>query len=326
MFRIHLMLALAGSGAASAAPVYVSRPVGFPAGASYLTADGAIRIVGYNDMQGMFEAIDARFAAAHPGFKFSLQLKGTKAAAAALTQGTSALAPMGAEFYESDISTYQRAIGSYPLEVHVAHDAIDPRALSSPIAICVPRSTPLTALTLAQVRRIFTIGANSPAYTTWGQLGLTGGWAGRTIHAYGMSLNTSLMYFMQKHHFDGQPYRPDLAMTYRSQDVVKNVAQDPLGIGISVLNNLSADVKVVGLMFEAGQAPAFGRPEDVTAGRYPYDRQLFIYVRQPVEPWIAEYLRLWLSAEGQQASTAHSPGYLALNDREIAAELAKLDR
>src|SRR5438309_2238435 len=54
-----------------ALPPYEPQPVEFPAGASYVDATGAIAIVGYNDMLELLTALDARFAADHPGFKFT---------------------------------------------------------------------------------------------------------------------------------------------------------------------------------------------------------------------------------------------------------------
>jgi phosphate transport system substrate-binding protein len=301
-------------------------PLPFPRGASYLTPSGAIRIVGYNDMQGMFEAIDALFVAQHPEFSFALALTGTKAAAAALTQGQSALAPMGAEFYESDVAAYRAAFGSYPLELHVAHDSLAPQALSSPMAIYVPAGNPLAQLTLAQVRRIFTVSTAVPPIATWGELGLTGDWANRPVHVYGLALDTAMGYFMQKHAFGGRPYRADLRMSGRSGEVAKRISADPLGIGLSTLSYRTAAVKTVGLVSAPGEAPHDGSAADILSGHYPYDRYLLIYLRQPVEPWIAAYLRLWLSPEGQRAMAAHSPGYLPLNAEEVAGELAKLDR
>jgi phosphate transport system substrate-binding protein len=340
MFQRNLSLLLAGIGLAACPlragaavkfepvlarlPKYAPAPAGFPTGASYLTPDGAIRIVGYNDMQGIFEAVDALFVQAHPGFKFALALKGTKAAAAALTKGESAFAPMGAELYEADVSVYQRSLGSYPLEFRVAHDAVDPHALSSPIAICVPRASPLRSLTVDQVRRIFTIGTAQPAFTVWGQLGLTGKWTDQPLHVYGLGLNTSLGYFMQKHHFGGRPYRSDFTAIYRSQDVAQRIGQDPLAVGFTILNNVTSAIRVIGIAARPDTKPSFGCEEELIAGLYPYDRQLLIYVRQPIEPWISDYLSLLLSREGQRAVVEHSPGYLPLNDQEIAQERAKL--
>jgi phosphate transport system substrate-binding protein len=46
---------------------------------------------------------------------------------------------------------------------------------------------------------------------------------------------------------------------------------------------------------------------------------------QPVDPFVKEYLRLVLSKEGQQIVAAETNGYVPLNAREAAEELAKLD-
>jgi phosphate transport system substrate-binding protein len=59
-------------------PAFTPQPVEFPHAAPYVTAAGAIAIVGYNDMQGIMTALDVRFAAAHPEFRFALTLKGTR--------------------------------------------------------------------------------------------------------------------------------------------------------------------------------------------------------------------------------------------------------
>lgn len=68
-------------------------PLRAPERASYLNADGAIRIIGYNDMQGILARISSLFQRIHPEFRFELILKGTRTAPDALARGTSLLAP-----------------------------------------------------------------------------------------------------------------------------------------------------------------------------------------------------------------------------------------
>jgi len=91
-FFLPVLLLILGLQAAIP-PVPAPRPVELPRGARYLTADGAIGVVGYNDMQEMMQALTDRFAADHPGFKFALTLKGTRTGPPALAQGTTAFAP-----------------------------------------------------------------------------------------------------------------------------------------------------------------------------------------------------------------------------------------
>jgi phosphate transport system substrate-binding protein len=71
-----------------------------------------------------------------------------------------------------------------------------------------------------------------------------------------------------------------------------------------------------------------GTNADIRAGRYPLERYLLIYIRrtphEPVDPFVAEYLRLVLSRDGQQCIASAPPGYLPLNAAEAAREQRKL--
>jgi hypothetical protein len=80
-----------------ALPLYQPRPVALPATVSYLDPDGAVVVVGYNDMRDILAPLAARFTATHPSIRIALELPGTRFAPAALASGKSALAPMGAE-------------------------------------------------------------------------------------------------------------------------------------------------------------------------------------------------------------------------------------
>src|SRR5258708_38194098 len=117
-----------------------------------------VTIVGYNDMAGIFAALNPIFARAHPEIRFHMQLKGTATAAPALTLGVSTLAPMGAEFSAMELEAYRSFVGADPLPIRVAHCSLDPRALSAPVGIFVNRLNPIDRLTVEQIARIFTTG------------------------------------------------------------------------------------------------------------------------------------------------------------------------
>ena len=74
-------------------PRYQPRIIALPKNADYLTSDGAVRVVGYNDMRDMFEAMAPIFAKAQPGVRIEWDLRGTRFAPAALASGASAFAP-----------------------------------------------------------------------------------------------------------------------------------------------------------------------------------------------------------------------------------------
>jgi phosphate transport system substrate-binding protein len=318
-----LMLLAAGLHAASvdpALPRYEPRTFATPPDATYVTRDGAIAIVGYNDMRDMLESIAARFTTAHPGAHIVLDLPGTRFAPAALAAGTSALAPMGAEFTPPQLALYRRATGSDPLEFRIAHASLDARALSGPLAVFVHRDNPVTALSLEQVARAF-----SSEALRWGDLGATGEWVDRPVHTYGVERGTPLALFLQKAALGGRPFARTMVGSPQSTDVVQHVGEDPLAIGFAAAMRTTASVRMLALAAAESDEAVALTPENIAAGRYPLDRFLLIYARRPLNSFAREFLRLVLSREGQEAVAASPQRYLPLSAREAAQERAKLE-
>jgi len=290
----------------------------------YLTAEGAIRVVGYNDMREMLAAVTALFRRAHPEARFELVLKGTRTAPEALARGTSLFAPMGAEFSDAELAGYAKLTGGgVPLPFRVAHDSLNPAALSAPLGVFVDARNPLARLSMAQLAQVFTAGV-----ARWGQLGAGGEWAERPIHLCGMAPATALGALMLRR-LGAQAFAPGFAGFAQSRDAVACVATDPLAIGFASLNRGVAGVRAVPLSARDGEPAYAGAREDLVLGRYPLDRHLLIYLRadpatKRVDPLARELLRLVLSTEGQQAIADGALGYLPLNEQERAEELRRL--
>ena len=287
-------------------PAYDPLPVPVPGKASYITAEGAVAVIGYNDMDQMLEALGARFTELHPAIRFSFRLPSTRAAPPALARGESAFAPMGAEFSPTQLAEYRAATGGEPREFRVAHCSLDPSALSGPLAIIVPSGSPLTALTLDEVAGIFS-GRDS-----------------RGLHAYGLTPETALALFLRRRLLDGEGFGEGFRGFAQSRDVVTAVTKDPQGIGFTAAMRAMPGVKSLGLATDAASAPIALTDANIRAGRYPLDRFLLIYARQPLEPVVREFLRFVLSREGQEVIARGTLGYLPLNPTEAAAERAKL--
>ena len=300
-------------------PRYEPQPVEFPRTASYVTLAGAIAIVGYNDMQGIVEALDARFAAVHPGFTFALTLKGTRTAPPALAQGESALAPMGAEFAAGELVAYRAATGGEPKLFRIAHCSLSAKALSGPLAIIVNKDCPLTSLTLGQLKSVF-----SGGIAQWGDLGLAGPWTGRTVHPRGLRAELALGIFLRERLSLAETFGAGFCGFAQSAEVVQCVADDPLAIGFTAVNRVTPGVRVLALAADERAAPVALTEDSIRAGRYPLDRFLLVYVRQPLDPFVREYLRLVLSRDGQAIVAGDTLGYLPLNSAEAAIERAKL--
>jgi phosphate transport system substrate-binding protein len=308
---------------AAALAVLVGGPVAADEPPAYLTADGAIRVVGYNDMQEMLTAITALFRRTHPEIRFELILRGTRTAPEALALGTSLFAPMGAEFSDAELAGYVRLAGAEPVMFRVAHDSLSPAALSAPLGVFVDARNPLARLSLAQLAQVFTAGV-----TRWDQLGVGGDWAERPIHLCGMAPSTALGRLMLRR-LGAQAFAPGFAGFAQSRDAVACVAADPLAIGFASLNRGVPGVRGVPLSASDGEPAFAGTREDIVSGRYPLDRHLLIYLRtdpvtKRVDPVAREILQFVLSREGQQAIADGALGYLRLNEEERAEELRRL--
>jgi phosphate transport system substrate-binding protein len=285
---------------------YHPRPVELPHAASYITADGALAVIGYNDMEEMLETLGTRFTALHPGVRFALTLRGTRTAPAALARGESAFAPMGAEFSPNQLAEYRATTGGEPRCFRVAHCSLDSRALSGPLAIIVHRDNPLASLTLTEVAEIFS------------------GRATQGLHPCGLGPETALGLFMRQQTMAGGGFPAGFKAFPQSRDVVQAVAADPEAIGFTAAMRAMPGVKILALAPSAGSPGVALTDETIRSGRYPLDRFLLIYTRQPLEPVVREYLSFILSKEGQEVIARGTLGYLPLNAAEIAAERTKL--
>ncbi|CAN7769849.1 substrate-binding domain-containing protein [Variovorax sp. LjRoot84] len=303
-----------------ALPAYEPRAVELAPGARYFDPDGAVAVVGYNDMREMLESLTASFSATHRNIRFRLDLPGTRFAPAALARGVSAFAPMGALFTPQQLEEYLAIARSEPIAVRIAHASLDARALSGPLAVFVHRDNPIRFLTLAQVAKVFSGDA-----ARWSELGLQGAWAGRGLNAYGMQPDTALAFELQQMVMPHTDFGPRMVGVPQSAELVEKVASDPSAIGFAAAMRATPAVRAVPIAAAAGAEAVAPTCEDIVAGRYPLDRHLLIYVPQPVTPLAREFVRFALSREGQQAIAASPQGYLPMSAKDAAAQRAKVE-
>ena len=114
----------------------------------------------------------------------------------------------------------------------------------------------------------------------------------------------------------------------RYDDVVSAVSTDPNAIGVTALNRVTDAVKVVPISDGDLRPPMTGTVAEISSGKYPLDRDLYFYVRvvsgKPLDPFVAEYLRIMLSPKGQEIIRDEAHGYIPLNPLEATEELANL--
>jgi phosphate transport system substrate-binding protein len=304
--------------------------------AGYLLADDTIRIVGWDDLSSIFDQLNALYAKSHPGAKFLYVPGNLIAPQHSLIFGETAFAPIGMEFSSNLNSAYRALVKAPAYGIRIAHGAVGSTAKLSPLVFIVHPSNPIERLSPSQLLHIFTVGGRAPDIVLWKQAGVKGEPGEQEIHSYG--LPESDHYPSEDPGFGVYLFRDKWGLAHNARnyqmqptyaDVTTKVSKDPAGIGITSLNRVRADVKVVGITAGDWGNPMVGSRDDVVSGRYPFDRFLYIYVRrvpgQPIDPFVKEYLRLVLSKQGQETIASDAKGYLPLNPTELASELAKLD-
>ena len=325
-------------------PAYAPQPVPKPAGHGYVMPDGSVRIVGFDDMSGMVGRWDKEFSQTHPGITFTPILRGNGTAIASITYDMAAFAPEGGGATLLELLPYEKIYGSKKepiaaLVIRVAHGSLNPAAKMSPLGIIVNKSNSIKVLTKEQVATIFSTGSGTGDVTNWRQIGVVGELSGKPIHPTGLYWDAyqrpedpnvgEFMMYRQFGHFPGNVFSPNYEQFLHYSDVVKKVASDPLAIGIVALNKVDSSVRVVPLIGNDGKTPTSGSAADLIADKYPYARDLYIYIRREpgstFDPLVLEYMRLALSKQGQEAVAQDPKGYLPLTADEVKVELERLE-
>jgi phosphate transport system substrate-binding protein len=323
---------------------YQPQPVSAPHDRGYVMPDGSVRIVGFDDMAGMVAKWDQEFTRTHPGIKFTPLLKGNGTAIPAITYDMAAFAPEGGGATLLELLPYEKIYGSKKdpvaaLIIRVGHGSLNPAAKMSPLGIVANKSNPIKSLTQEQVASIFSTGSGTGDVTNWSQIGLSGGLAGKPIHPAGLYWDAyqrpedpnmgEYMMYRKMGAFPGYVFSQNYEQYVHYSDVVKKVASDPLAIGIVALNKVDSSVRVVPLVGNDGHTLTTGSVPDLIADAYPYNRDLYIYIRREpgtvFDPLVQEYMRLILSKQGQEVIAQDSKGYLPLNAEDVKVEREKLD-
>ncbi|WP_226504552.1 substrate-binding domain-containing protein [Pseudomonas sp. MWU16-30317] len=327
------------------APLLIAAPLGagaahaedfrVPAKASYVTRDGAIAIIGNDGMQPLIEQLDALFIQQHPGLRFVVRGEGSSVGLPALTAGATAIAPLSREAWLGDMHGYEQVFGRKPLDIRIGYSGWGPRdSGKTPPAVYVHPDNPLAQLSLQQLAQVVTAGQAAGDINTWGQLGLTGDWAARRIHVYGLRDDGGFATNQRMDRFGGLPFSVHYEALDSVAQVLKAVAGDSHGIaltGWASTGKLAPGLRLVALSTAPGQAAHGPAYDEVASGAYPLSSYLHLFVNatpgQPLEPFIKAYLQVALSDEGQalvRAQRDTAEGYVPLSAEELATEREKL--
>lgn len=258
---------------------------------------GTLKTVGSDTLNNLMTYWSEGFRAVYPDVKVSIEGKGSSTAPPALIEGTAQLGPMSREMKAKEVEAFSKKFGYPPARVQVAVDSL---------AVFVHKDNPIKCLTLKQVDAIFSSnrkGGAAKDVKTWGDLGLTGEWAGKPVSLYGRNSASGTYGFFKEVALFGGDFKNTVKEQPGSSAVVQGVATDKYAMGYSGIGYKTADVKTVPLAVQEGKC-FDADAQNAYAGDYPLARFLFVYFNkkpnEALSPLMAEFIRYIFSQQGQQ--------------------------
>src|SRR5260370_15706549 len=185
---------------------------------------GMIRDLG-GGVAGMMKAWEEGFRKIQPDVRFDDHVQTSDAAFPALVTGAADLGPDGGEPTLTEMLSFFEIHGYDATQIAVATGGYDEEGRSNGLVIYVHQDNPISRLTLTQLDGIFgaerTGGLRGFKWTltdgrgpernmrTWGQLGLSGEWAGRPIQTYGHAPSGTSRFFQLKVLGNGDKWNPN---------------------------------------------------------------------------------------------------------------------
>ncbi len=241
------------------------------------------------------------------------------------------------ELKPDDIADFQKKYGYDPLSVPIHGGSYRHFGALDAVGFFVHKDNPIEKLTFEQLDAIYssTHHRGGKAIRTWGDLGLTGEWADKTIHAWGIKPWNGFEEFVRQRVLSvpgkrGE-WRDDRDMGYEKVvfPMAKHAAEDKYAIGYSGVAYIDAPVKMIAVSEGPGKAFTTPTYEYVAAATYPLSRLVFFNTNKapgkPLPPAIEEFLRFVLSREGQQVVLDHAR-YIPLRASQAETSRALLAR
>lgn len=239
------------------------------------------------------------------------------------------------ELKPDDIKDFRAKFGYDPLSVPISGGAYRHYGFLDAIAFFVHKDNPIEKLSYDQLDAMYssTRHRGGQAITKWGQLGLTGAWAEKSINLYGIKPWNGFEEFIRQRILSvGEKrgeWRDDINFDKVVFPVAKRVTADLNGIGYAGIAYIDAPVKVV-MVGESANGPFHAAShENVALARYPLSRLIFFNTNKapgkPLNPALEEFLRFVLSREGQQIVLDHAI-YMPLRSHQVQAARVQLGK
>jgi phosphate transport system substrate-binding protein len=299
---------------------------------------GVIRTWGSPQMGDLLRRYEEGFRRVQPAVHFEDALKSTLSAVAGVYSGRADIGLLGREIWPSEVQAFESITGRAPTTIEVATGSYDVPKATYALMIFVHRSNPMMSLSTEQLDRIFGYAAGRKPVRTWGDLGLKGVWMKRDIHLYGFSTENDKAQIFSRIIFKGSTRWNCYLRQYSNSSgpiavdagelILRAIAKDPAGIGISNIHYATQDVKVMALSKQDHEPPVIPTPESVASRCYPLSRAVYVVLDRgtsdTVNPVTVEFLRYILSSEGQE-DVLRAGNYLPLTPRIVQEQRRLLE-
>ena len=302
MRRMRTVVAVGAGLVLVAATALASQPKLDPGLAAYRAVSGIsgnLSSIGSDTLNNLMTLWAEQFQKFYPNAKIQIEGKGSSTAPPALISGTAQLGPMSRAMKGTEVDQFEKKYGYKPTPLRTSVDAL---------AVFVNKDNPVKCLSLAQVDAVFSKSrrqGGKEEIKTWGQLGLTGEWASRSISLYGRNSASGTYGFFKEHTLKNGDFRDEVKEQPGSASVVQGVTVDRFAMGYSGIGYATAGVRAVPLAEKDGAKCYEADPDNAYNGTYPLARFLYVYVNKApgkaLDPLTREFAKLMLSKEGQAA-------------------------
>lgn len=238
------------------------------------------------------------------------------------------------ELKPDDITDFKAKFGYNPLSVPISGGSYRHFGFLDTIGFYVNKDNPIEKLTYDQIDALYssTHYRGGKQIKTWGELGVTGEWADKPVHLYGIKPWNGFEEFVRQKilSVDGKrgEWNEDIKFDKVVFPAARRVEDDKYGIGYSGIAYIDSGVKMLPLG-EKRNGPFYAPTyENVALAVYPLSRLVYFNTNKvpgkPLNPVIAEFLRYVLSKEGQQAVLDHAL-YVPLRAVQVSSALARID-
>lgn len=274
---------------------------------------------------------------AYPRLSVTMEARASGSGGPALTNGVAHAAPVGRELLPAEEAGFVAKFGYKPTAIRVATGSAGSLGKTAASIIMVDKENPVACLSLAQLDAIYsrTRLRGGSDITTWGQAGVTGPWAEKPIHLYGLRHPNGIEWYFKNEVMRGGEYRDGIqfvkgkGFTHAFNVAAEDMASHPGGMTYALLANVMPNTRVVPLSMETGGRCVAPTAQTVYDHSYPLSRFVYVFINKapgkPIEPKTKEFLRAILSRDGQQ-QVANDGVYLPLQPQVVREELAKLDQ